>query len=109
MNALQRAADICLPMAVKKGFAVSWLDAMWKGRPVIGGRSGSIPLQIIDGVSGYTVQNPRECAARIEHILTDPAAGRILGEAGHAIARERHTITRYLRDYLSLFRDLSSA
>lgn len=107
MNAFQRAADVCLQMSVKKGFAVTLLEAMWKGRPVVGGRSGALPLQIVDGLNGYLVANSQESARRIEHVLTEPESAREMGEAGHRLAGERYTVTSYLRDYLALFRDLA--
>jgi trehalose synthase len=109
MNAFQRAADVCLQMSVKKGFAVPLLEAMWKGRPVVGGRSGAMPLQIVDGLNGFLVQDPSESARRIAEILSDPAAGQAMGERGRELAAEKYSITSYLREYLQLFRSLVDA
>src|SRR5215210_3391341 len=54
INALQRAATIVLQKSVKEGFGLAVSEAMWKGKPVVGGTAGGIADQIIDGVTGYT-------------------------------------------------------
>ena len=52
-------------------------EALWKGRPFIGGNVGGIPLQVRDGESGYLVDSVEECAARTLDILDDPALGQV--------------------------------
>ena len=40
--ALQRAADIIVQKSVREGFGLTVTEAMWKGKPVIGGAAGGI-------------------------------------------------------------------
>ncbi len=102
INALQRAATIVLQKSTREGFGLTVTEAMWKGRPVIGGRVGGITLQILDGVTGYTVASPDEAAARACHLLEHPEEARAMGERAREHVRQRFLITRHLHDYLTL-------
>ena len=84
-------------------------EAIWKGRPFIGGNVGGIPLQIEDGVTGYLVSSAEECAERTLEILRDPELGRALGKRGKEHVRTHFLTPRYLRDYLKIFNELREA
>jgi trehalose synthase len=86
--------------------AIEVSEAIWKGRPFIGGDVGGIPLQIQDGVTGYLVSSPELCAQRSLEILADPALGKALGRRGKEHVRANFLMPRYLRDYLKIFSDL---
>ena len=45
--------------SIREGFGLTVTEALWKGRPTIGGNVGGIPLQIEDGVSGFLVDSAR--------------------------------------------------
>src|SRR2546427_6596327 len=47
INALQRAATIVLQKSVRESFGLGAAEAMWKGKPVIGGFVGGLPQQIV--------------------------------------------------------------
>ena len=81
-------------------------EALWKGRPFIGGDVGGIPLQVEDGESGYLVSTVEDCAARSLDILNDPALGKALGRRGKEHVREHFLTPRYLRDYLKIFQEV---
>jgi trehalose synthase len=106
VNAFQSQADVCMQKSVREGFGLTVTEALWKGRPTIGGDVGGIPLQISDGESGYLVSSPEEAAARTIEILEDPELGKRLGRAGKEHARERFLTPRLLRDWLVLFGEL---
>ena len=72
INALQRAATIVLQKSIKEGFGLGVSEAMWKGKPVVGGTAGGIADQIIDGVTGYTVHSIEGAAFRVRHLLNNP-------------------------------------
>ena len=107
INALQRAATIVIQKSTREGFGLTVAEAMWKGKPVIGGATGGITVQIVYGVTGYTVNSVEGCAFRIRYLLTNPRLMRRMGEAGREHVRENFLITRHLRDYLSLLAHLS--
>src|SRR5262249_36554260 len=100
VNAFQSQSDICLQKSIREGFGLTVTEALWKGRPTVAGNVGGIPLQIEDGVSGFLVDSPSECAARCREILADPELGKRLGRAGKEHARREFLSPRLLRDWL---------
>jgi trehalose synthase len=106
VNAFQSQSDICLQKSIREGFGLTVTEALWKGRPTIAGNVGGIPLQIEDGVSGYLVNSPEECAERCLEVLRDPELGKKLGREGKEHARREFLTPRLLRDWLQLFTDL---
>jgi trehalose synthase len=106
VNAFQSQADVCVQKSIREGFGLTVTEALWKGRPTIGGNVGGIPLQIVDGESGYLVSSPEEAAERTIEILEDPELAKRLGRAGKAHAREHFLTPRLLRDWLDLFTEL---
>jgi len=108
VNAFQSQSDICLQKSIREGFGLTVTEALWKGRPTVAGNVGGIPLQIEDGVSGYLVGSPSECAQRCIEILRDPELGKELGRKGKEHARRQFLTPRLLRDWLSLLTDVES-
>ncbi len=106
VNAFQSQSEICVQKSIREGFGLTVTEALWKGRPTIGGNVGGIPLQIEDGASGYLVNSPEECAERCIEVLEDPELGRSLARNGKERVRERFLTPRLLRDGLQLFTDL---
>jgi trehalose synthase len=106
VNAFQRAADVAVQKSIREGFGLTVAEAMWKGRPVIGGDVGGIRLQIEDGVSGFLVDSPEACAARMVELLRDPQLRERMGQAGLRRVRERFLTVRELTDYLTLLASL---
>jgi trehalose synthase len=108
VNAFQSQADVCIQKSIREGFGLTVTEALWKGRPTIGGDVGGIPLQIVDGESGFLVSSPEETAERTIQILEDPELAQRIGRAGKAHAREHFLTPRLLRDWLELFTELDT-
>jgi trehalose synthase len=108
INALQRAATIVIQKSTREGFGLTVTEAMWKGKPVIGGASGGIVAQIVYGITGYTVTSVEGCAYRIRYLLNNPDLMRRMGEAGREHVRQNFLITRDLRDHLTLLAHLTN-
>src|SRR3954454_1507094 len=53
VNAFQSQSDLLIQKSTREGFGLTVTEAIWKGRPFIGGNVGGIPLQIENGISGY--------------------------------------------------------
>jgi len=102
INALVRGSTIVFQKSIKEGFGLTVTEALWKGKPVIGGTAGGIKLQIIDGVTGFLVHSPEGAAHRAAQVLADPALGRALGENGHEHVKQNFLVTRHLKDCLLL-------
>jgi trehalose synthase len=103
INALQRAATVVLQKSLKEGFGLTISEAMWKGKPVIGGAVGGIPTQITHGVTGFLVHSVEGCSFRIRQILNNPEMAQKMGESGREYVRNNFLITRQMRDYLSVW------
>jgi trehalose synthase len=109
VNAFQSHADVVLQKSTREGFGLTVTEALWKGRPFVGGNVGGIPLQVDNGLSGYLVSDVETCAERSLDILLDPALGKALGRRGKEHVRKHFLTPRYLRDYLRIFGELLEA
>ncbi len=103
INALQRMAFVVLQKSLKEGFGLTVAEAMWKGKPVIGGAVGGIPLQIAHGVTGFLVHSIEGTAFRIRQLLNAPEMAETMGGRAREFVRKNFLITRQVRDYLSVW------
>lgn len=55
INALLKNAKLTLQPSIKEGFESRVTDSIIQGVPVIGSNRGGIPLQIVEGKSGYVI------------------------------------------------------
>jgi trehalose synthase len=106
INAFQRVADVVIQKSIREGFGLTVSEALWKGRPVVGGRAGGITIQIRDGYDGYLVDSVEECARRTIDLLADPVGADALGAQGREHVRDNFLSTRELEDWLRLFTEL---
>ena len=81
VNAFQSHSDVLIQKSTREGFGLTVTEAIWKARPFVGGDVGGIPLQIEDGVTGFLVSSPEQCAERSIEILRDPELGRCARQA----------------------------
>lgn len=102
INALQRAATIVIQKSIREGFGLAVSEAMWKGKPVVGGAVGGLMVQVIHDVTGYLVNSPEGAAFWIRHLLNNPELISRMGGAGREHVRRNFLVTRHLSDYLTL-------
>jgi trehalose synthase len=102
INALQRAAAVVLQKSTREGFGLTVAEAMWKGKPVIGGTAGGITVQILYDLTGYTVNSVEGAAFRIRHLLNNPDVATRIGRIAREHVRRNFLITRQLADDLML-------
>jgi trehalose synthase len=106
INAIQRGSTIIIQKSIKEGFGLTVTEGMWKGKPVIGGKTGGIKYQIIDGETGFLVSNIREAAEKILYLIRNPDIRNKMGEKAKEHVRKNFLITRQLRDYLKILKIL---
>src|SRR5690606_7178134 len=92
VNALQRAATIVIQKSVREGFGLTVTEALWKGKPVIGGDVGGIRLQIVNHHTGFLVNTPEGTAVRIRYLLRQPEKMQEMGRKGRELVRENFLI-----------------
>ena len=106
INALQRSADIVLQKSIREGFGLTVTEALWKQKPVIGGNTGGIRLQVINWQTGFLVNTPEGAAYRIRYLLQNKNLVAEMGLKAREYVREKFLITRHLREYLTLIHSL---
>jgi len=106
VNAIQTASDVILQKSTREGFGLTVAEAMWKGKPVIGGNIGGIKFQIENGKNGFLVSSPGEAASRIVQLIENPELGKKMGQGARETIREKFLMPRLLWDYLKLFKHL---
>ncbi|MEW5920282.1 MAG: glycosyltransferase [Bacillota bacterium] len=108
VNAFQTVSDVVLQKSLREGFGLTVAEALWKGRPVIGGKVGGIKLQIEDGVNGYLVSTVEECAEKALNLLRNPMLVRQMSENGREKVRKQFLVTKNALAYLKLFAKLEN-
>lgn len=103
VNAIQRASTVVLQKSLKEGFGLTVSEALWKGKPVVAGAVGGIPLQITHRYSGILTHTIEGTAFWIKQLLNTPDFAQRLGQNGREHVRTNFLLTRHLRDYLLLF------
>jgi trehalose synthase len=107
VNALQRRAAVVLQKSLREGFGLTVSEAMWKGRPVIGGDVGGIRAQIVHGYSGFLVADVSQTAGHIATLLRDPSLRHSMGRRAKARVRDRFLMSRLLEEWLDLIAGLA--
>lgn len=102
INSLQRISDIILQKSLKEGFGLTVTESLWKGKPVIGGDTGGIRLQVINHHTGFCVNSPEGAALRIRYLLHHPEKIKEMGNKAKEFVKENYLITRHLQEYLTL-------
>ncbi len=105
VNAFQVASSVLMQKSTREGFGLTVTEAMWKGKPMIGGNAGGIRLQIEDGVSGYLVSSPEECADRIVALMSSDSLAENMGTAAHDSVLHRFLLPRLALDYLKVAKE----
>jgi trehalose synthase len=106
VGAFQTASDVIIQKSTREGFGLVVTEALWKGKPVVGGNVGGIPLQVLDGKTGFLVDSVEACAERTLELLGDPKEAQRMGQAAREHVRRNFLTTRHLADYVKLLSEL---
>ncbi len=84
LSACYEACEMFALPSRAEGFGLVYLEAMARGKPVIGGAHGGAPEVIEDGVTGFLVPHGDavQLATSIETLLSDPAMAQKMGGRG---------------------------
>jgi trehalose synthase len=102
INAIQRFSTIVMQKSLKEGFGLTVTEALWKGKPVIGGDAGGIRLQVVNHQTGFLVNTAEGAALRIRYLLKHRDRLEEIGETARNFVLENYLLTRHLREYLTL-------
>jgi phosphatidylinositol alpha-1,6-mannosyltransferase len=90
-----------------EGFGLVYLEAMARGKPVIGGAHGGAPEVIEDGVTGYLVPHgdPIQLATSIETLLADPANAKEMGARGRQRVEREFRFNVFAKSFKKILRE----
>jgi trehalose synthase len=109
VNALQRHASVVVQKSLAEGFGLTVAEAMWKGRPIVASAVGGIVDQIVDGVHGLLVEDPRDLrvfGTAVETLLRDRTEAERLAENARGRAGAEFLGDRHLEQYGRLLEQL---
>ncbi len=92
--------------ALREGFGLTVTEAMWKGKPVIGGNTGGSRLQVVNHHTGFLVSTPEGAALRVRYLHQHQELREQMGIKAREFVRQNFLLTRQLRDYLTLMTGL---
>jgi glycosyltransferase involved in cell wall biosynthesis len=102
-----RAAVCVVPSRWPEPFGMVGVEAMARGRPVIGFAVGGIPDWLDDGVTGILIPEADTAAlgAAIVELLAEPVRAEALGRAGVERVRDRFQPDQYLDRLMQILRE----
>ena len=105
VNAFQRGADLVIQKSLKEGFGLVVSEAFWKGKAVVAGNAGGIPMQFPPEFRQFLVQSAEECAEKVLALIRQPGARAAFGRAGRERVRQKFLLPRLVRDELALIQE----
>ncbi len=107
LAACYSACEIFALPSQGEGFGLVYLEAMARGKPVIGGAHGGAPEVIEDGVTGYLVPHgdPIQLATSIEALLADPANAKEMGARGRQRVEREFRFNVFAKSFKKILRE----
>src|SRR5262249_17391972 len=102
VNAFQRGGDLAAQKSLREGFGLVVSEAFWKGKPLVAGRAGGIPMQFPPGYERYLGDTVDECGARLVELLANAEERAAFGRAAREHVRRYFLLPRLVRDDLRL-------
>ena len=100
VNAFQRYSSVILQRSIREGFGLTVTEAMWKYQPVVGTSVTGLRTQIIDGQTGYIVDETETCAERTLKLIQDREMWRKLGRQAHRRVKDHYLFPTMVLQYL---------
>jgi phosphatidylinositol alpha-1,6-mannosyltransferase len=108
LSACYGACEIFALPSRGEGFGFVYLEAMARGKPVIGGAHGGAPEVIQDGVTGYVVSHgdPVQLATSIDTLLSNPEVAREMGARGRERVHNEFRFSVFAKAFKKILREL---
>lgn len=100
VNAFQQLSRVVIQKSIREGFGLIVSETLWKATPVVAGRTGGIPLQLEDGVSGFLCESNEDFAHKISYLFRSEEEAKIMGQRGKERVRDEFLIPRLVADEL---------
>jgi glycosyltransferase involved in cell wall biosynthesis len=108
LSACYAACEVFALPSSGEGFGFVYLEAMARGKPVIGGAHGGAPEVIEDGVTGYVVQHGEvlQLATSIDTLLCNPELARQMGARGRERVDREFRFSVFAKAFKKILREL---
>jgi phosphatidyl-myo-inositol dimannoside synthase len=108
LSACYAAAELFALPSRGEGFGFVYLEAMARGKPVIGGAHGGAPEVIRDGVTGYLVQHGDtvQLATSIDALLENPERAKEMGARGRERVEKEFRFAIFAKAFKKILREL---
>jgi phosphatidylinositol alpha-1,6-mannosyltransferase len=108
ISACYAAAEIFALPSRGEGFGFVYLEAMARGKPVIGGAHGGAPEVIRDGVTGYLVSHGDsvQLATSLDALLSNPESAKQMGERGRERVQREFKFSVFAKNFKKILREL---
>jgi phosphatidylinositol alpha-1,6-mannosyltransferase len=108
LSACYAAAEVFALPSRGEGFGFVYLEAMARGKPVIGGAHGGAPEVVRDGVTGYLVQHgdTEQLVTSIDTLLSNPELGKKLGAQGKERVEKEYRFSVFAKEFKKILREL---
>ena len=108
LAACYAAAEVFALPSRGEGFGFVYLEAMARGKPVIGGAHGGAPEVIADGETGYLVQHgdPVQLATSIDALLANPDMAKQMGSRGRERVEREFRFNVFAKSFRKILREL---
>ena len=93
VGAFQTTSDdvvVVVQKSTREGFGLVVTEGLWKGKPVVGGNAGGIPLQVLDGETGFLVGSVEQCGERTLYLLQHQEEAARMGARARAAQLHYH-------------------
>ena len=100
VNAFQQLSRVVIQKSIREGFGLIVSETLWKSTPVVAGRTGGIPLQLEDGVSGFLCESNEDFAHKISYLFRSEEEAKALGQRGKKRVRDKFLIHRLVAEEL---------
>jgi phosphatidylinositol alpha-1,6-mannosyltransferase len=108
ISACYATAEVFALPSRGEGFGFVYLEAMARGKPVIGGAHGGAPEVIRDGITGYVVQHGDaiQLATSIDALLANPELAQQMGARGRERVEKEFRFTVFAKAFKKILREL---
>lgn len=110
LKALYSSSDIFVyPLLGHGGVAISILEAMAAGLPIIATNIGGLPMQVREGYNGFLAKpaNEKQLAERIRYLIENEEERVRMGENSRKLAREEFDWRKIAERYLKVYKEIA--